>query len=477
MEGVMDSMVEGASWLDEELAGSTFADARLGQRLRRLLEQLGGAIGASLPLACQDWAATKAAYRFFDNERVSEAQILAGHFAATASRVAAIEGPILILHDTTEFVYHRVRPEPVGVIGQYPCRNVTYDRRQFYTVCGLLMHSSLGVTPDGLPLGLCAVKFWTRANLKGSSTLKRHINPTRVPIEQKESLRWLDNMRQASALVADPARCIHVGDRESDIYELFVAAHELGTHFLVRSCVDRLTDDGARTLIAAMETVQGEDQHRIDVRDDKGKASQAQLTIKYHRLTVRPPLAKQRRYPALELAVICADEQGAPENRQPIHWRLITDLPITCVDEAIEKLGWYALRWKIELFHKILKSGCRAEEAKLRSAERLVNLLALFCILAWRVLWLTMLNRTAPQASPRLVFTPLEIRLLDRVVKNKTVSPAPTLAHYLTKIARLGGYLARAKDPPPGNMVLWRGLSRLTDIELGATLGTGLMGN
>ena len=95
-------------------------DARLGQRLRRLLEQLGGAIGASLPLACQDWADTKAAYRFFDNDRVSEAQILAGHFAATASRVAATEGPILILHDTTEFVYHRVRPEPVGVIGQYP---------------------------------------------------------------------------------------------------------------------------------------------------------------------------------------------------------------------------------------------------------------------------------------------------------------------------------------------------------------------
>jgi hypothetical protein len=104
MEGVVDPMLEGTSWLDEELAGSTFADARLGQRLRRLLEQLGGAMGASLPLACQDWAATKAAYRFFDNDRVSEAQILAGHFAATASRVAVTEGPLLILHDTTEFV-------------------------------------------------------------------------------------------------------------------------------------------------------------------------------------------------------------------------------------------------------------------------------------------------------------------------------------------------------------------------------------
>src|SRR3954469_22447178 len=201
------------------------------------------------------------------------------------------------------------------------------------------------------------------------------------------------------------------------------------------------------------------------------------IASRYHRLQVLPPLAKRKRYPALALTVICADEQGTPENRQPIHWRLITDLPITGVDEAIEKIGWYALRWKIELFHKILKSGCRAEEAKLRSAERLVNLLALFCILAWRVFWLTMLTRTAPQASPRLVFTPLEIRLLDQLVKAKTSSPALTLAHYLTKIARLGGYLARAKDPPPGNMVMWRGLSRLTDIELGASLGMRLVGN
>jgi hypothetical protein len=283
-------------------------------------------------------------------------------------------------------------------------------------------------------------------------------------------------MRQSSALVADPVRCIHIGDRESDIYELFITAHELGTHFLVRSCVDRRADDGTQTIIAAMDQQPGQGEHWIAVRDDKGKESQAHLTIKYHRLQVLPPLAKRKRCPALELTVIFADEQETPENRQPIHWRLITDLPVTGVDEAIEKIGWYALRWKIELFHKILKSGSRAEDAKLRSAERLVNLLALFCILAWRVFWLTMLNRTAPQASPRLVITPLEIRLLDHLVKDKA-SPAQTLAHYLAKIARLGGHLARAKDPPPGNMVMWRGLSRLTDIELGASLGMRLVGN
>src|SRR4051794_41575386 len=109
----MDPMLEAASWLDEELAGSTFADARLGQR--RLLEQLGGAIGASLPLACQDWASTKAAYRFFSNDRVSEAQILAGHFQATRDRFAAMDGPILVIQDTTEFTFQRERAEAVGI--------------------------------------------------------------------------------------------------------------------------------------------------------------------------------------------------------------------------------------------------------------------------------------------------------------------------------------------------------------------------
>ena len=149
-------------------------------------------------------------------------------------------------------------------------------------------------------------------------------------------------MRQSSALVTDPARCIHIGDRESDIYELFVTAQELGTHFLVRSCVDRRADDGTQTMIAALGKVPGQGEHWIAVRDDKGKDSRAQLTIKYHRLPVLPPLAKQKRYPALALTVICADEQGTPEYRQQIHWRLITDLPVTGVDETIEKIGWYA---------------------------------------------------------------------------------------------------------------------------------------
>jgi hypothetical protein len=113
-----------------------------------------------------------------------------------------------------------------------------------YTQCGLLMHSSLVVTPDGLPLGLAAVQFWTRKQFKGTNALKRHVNPTRVPIEEKESIRWPSSLRQSTALLGDPGRCVHIGDRENDIYEFFCAAREAGTHFLVRTCVDRLAGDG-----------------------------------------------------------------------------------------------------------------------------------------------------------------------------------------------------------------------------------------
>ena len=160
-----------------------------------------------------------------------------------------------------------------------------------------------------------------------------------------------------------------------------------------------------------------------------------------------------------------------PQGRAAIDWKLITDLPVRSPEEAIEKLGWQARRWQIELFHKILTSGCRAEGARLRTAERLVNLLALFCILSWRLFWPTMVNRAAPDASPRLALTEGEVHLLDRMAgRPSDRSPPTTLSSYLTQIARLGGYLARASDPPPGNTVMWRGWSRLMDIKLGAAI-------
>ena len=460
-------------WIDREIAGCEFRDARLGDRFRKLLAQIGSAMGQSIPLVCQDWANTKAAYRFFSNDRVSEVDILAGHFQATRDRVVAADGLALVLHDTTEFTYQREKSEAIGITKSINSGRDKAGRLRSHTVCGILMHSSLAVTIEGLPLGLAAVKFWTRKKFKGTAALKKKINLTRVPIEKKESIRWLENLKQSTELLDDPGRCVHIGDRESDIYELFCAAQEVGTHFLVRTCVDRLAGDGDHTIADEMDEVAVKGLHRIEVRDTNGDPDEAILEIRYRRIRVLPPIGKQKRYPALTLTVIHAEERGKPKNRTKIDWRLITDLPVQSRKDAVEKLEWYALRWKIEVFHKILKSGCKAEESKLRTAERLVNLISVFCVLSWRVFWMTMLNRSAPHAQPTLALTEAEIGLLDHLVKDKDKNPPrrKTLRHYLTKIARLGGYLARANDPSPGNMVMWRGLSRLTDIELGAMIG------
>ena len=179
------------------------------------------------------------------------------------------------------------------------------------------------------------------------------------------------------------------------------------------------------------------------------------------------------------VTVIEAREQDTPTDRDRIDWKLITDLEVSTRSQALEKVQWYALRWKIEVFHKILKSGCRAEQARLRTASRLVNLLAVFCVLSWRVFWLTMTNRIAPDADPELVFTDLELRILNRLVNDKPAAHPQQhlLSHYLIKLARLGGYLGRNSDSPPGNETIWRGLTRLVDIQLGVIMGAQLVGN
>ncbi len=259
------------------------------------------------------------------------------------------------------------------------------------------------------------------------------------------------------------------GIGESDIYELFCAAQEAETHFLVQTCVDRLAEDGTHTISQEMDEAQLKGLHRIAVRDKQGNRSEATLEIGYRRIRVLPPIGKQKRYPELTLTVIYEQELGTPKDREPIDWKLLTDLPVSSRAEAIEKLVWYASRWKVETYHKILKSGCKAEESRLRTADRLVNLISVFCILSWRLFWMTMLNRSVSGIPAGNVFSETERQLLDHLVPDRYVDRAVkrALSFYITKLARLGGYLARAGDPPPGNTVMWRGLSRLTDIELG----------
>ena len=458
------------AWVEQEIAACSFRDDRLKARLARLVTALSKRIGTTIPGACQDWAATKAAYRFFSNPRVDESVILAGHFAATTARFADTDGFVLVLHDTTDFSFKREQPERIG-----HTHRVHAGQRKggLFTVCGLLMHSSLVLTRGGVPLGLAAVKFWTRKKFKGTRALRNKVNLTRIPIEEKESVRWLENLKQSTAQLADPARCVHVGDRESDIYELFCTAQQQNTHFLVRTCVDRFAGTGKTTVSRKMQREPVRGLHEIKVLDQHRRLVSAKLRVRFCEMTVHPPIAKRKTYAPLRLTVIHADERGKPRDREAIHWKLATSLPVPTLDSAVEKLDWYAQRWKIETFHKVLKSGCRAEASRLQTAERLTNQLAVFCIIAWRVFWLTMINRSEVTPPVMSVFTQTELTILEQLAQDSNHKAPDSVSDYITAVARLGGYLARGKDPPPGNTVLWRGLSRLTDIQLGFELVRG----
>jgi len=361
--GITASPTPGQDWIKQETDAASFNDLRLARRCTKLLGMMSAGLGQSIPFACQDWASTKAAYRFLDHDQLDEAQILAGHFHATRDRLARSGQTVLLLHDTCEFSFQRKKDSQLGLIGRASFGTGQYDHLKHFTVRGLLMHSTLALTLDGLPLGLTALKFWTRQQFKGCNALKRKVNPTRVPIEEKESFRWLENLRQSTALLADPRTGVHIGDRESDIYELFCLAEELGTRFLVRTCVDRLAEDDQHTIAALMQDAPVRGRHRIQARNKLGQDYSAELELKYAQMQVLPPVGKRKACPPLTLTVIHAVEHGTPTGREPIVWKLLTNLPVNSRQDAIEKLNWYALRWKIEVFHKILKSGCKIEES------------------------------------------------------------------------------------------------------------------
>jgi hypothetical protein len=198
---------------------------------------------------------------------------------------------------------------------------------------------------------------------------------------------------------------------------------EAETHFLVRICVDRLASDGRRTVSAVMARVPVAGQHRIEVTAEDGSVSEAVVKLRYKRVHILPPIGKQKRCPALDLTLIHAREARKPRGRDRIDWKLLTDLPVALPEEAIEKLQWYAQCWKIELFHKALKSGCRVETARLRTADRLTKLIAVFCILSWRIFWTTMINRVAPDAPPRSALTEAQITVIDRAVRDRPTIP------------------------------------------------------
>jgi len=246
-------------------------------------------VGQPIPYACQDRANTKAAYRFLSNDRVTQANILSGHFESTCER------------------------EPfdlVGVTTIIKPSQKKYSARSSHTVGDILMHSSLAVTTEGLPLGLSAVKFWTRNKFKGTRALAKKVNPTRMPIESKEGYCWLENIRRTTDLLPPAASCVHIGDRGSDIYELYCLAKQQSTHFLIHTCVDRLAGNGGHTVSHEMQATPTEGHHNVSLRDKAGNINKIKLALKYREINLLPPIGKQKQYPALTVTVLHATEQA-----------------------------------------------------------------------------------------------------------------------------------------------------------------------
>ncbi len=469
------------SWINEELKDSKFSDKRLKSRFLKIMNQLFDKMGSSIPMACQDWANTKAAYRFFSNPNLSEEEILEGHFHSTKSRFDATEGSVLVLHDTTEMTYTREKPTAIGYTRKCGNRKGLFDQDVKRAMCGVLMHSSLVLTLEGVPLGFAAKKFWNREKFKDAKSLSRKQNATRIPIEEKESYRWLESIRNSNKVLGDPERLIHVGDREADVFELFHTTESDSSNYLVRIKVNRRTDteNDSKTIHDVLRNAKTRGNVEISYRDEDGEQVTAILEMKFERIKVRPPFGpKSNKYPNIEATIIWAKEiSKSGGNREPIDWKLITNLPVEDLEDSKEKLRWYALRWKIEVFFKVLKSGCKVEESKLRTADALCKLIAIYSIVAWRIFWMTMLSRDSKDLPANLILSDVEIKILDNLQPERKKSEIKTLSHYLIKIAKLGGYLARASDSPPGNTIIWRGMQRLIEIRLGVEIGLRLVGN
>ena len=441
-----------SAWVTQELAAVSLGDRRLDRRLHTLVEQFAQQPTASIPQACGSWAPAKAAYRFFDNSRVSHGVILAGHRQACLERVAD-EEIILALQDTTSLDYtHHPRTQDLGPLENPDCQ-------------GMFVHSALAVSDAGVPLGLLDQQVWTR---DPEAVGQRHQRKKR-PIEEKESFKWLKGLRASLKGLPAQVCLVTVADREADIFDFFLDAETHETQVLVRAAWNRrltdppgyLWDQVARTSVRGRFTVEvGRAKDRLP--------REATVAVRFTPVTVRPPrhrLHEPGLYP-LPLYAIEVREEDPPPGVEPLHWLLLTNRAVQSLNEAQRCVRWYGLRWLVERYHFVLKSGCRIEERQFETAERLKRCLGVYAIVAWRLLWLTYQARITPEAPCTVALETHEWQALYCYIHRTSILPAepPSLNQAVRWIAQLGGFLGRTHDDEPGVKVLWRGWQRLHDI-------------
>ena len=459
-------------WVESEFAAVSFGDARLDRRFRVILSDLARHCGKTLASSFDALSKLKASYRFFANGRVSLQAMLAPHVAHTVERLQS-HSTVLVLQDTTYLDFgHRAESVGLDIVNRSSANK---------PVEGLMLHNTLAVTTEGLPLGLLDQRFIDRKQLHEDTAELTRSERTRATkaIEQKESRRWIDVLHHCHALDTGSCETVHVCDREADIYELFRDADSLSEKVLVRAAHNRAINkthqhetptDWIFDALSARRA-QGRTRVRLQVNGRK-KYREASLSIIYLPISMPAPtnrtVAKDgASLPMVPLtAIMAVEKQSSRELHDRVCWVLLTNLPVNNVESAIEKVQWYAQRWTIEVFHKVLKSGCAAEKAQLGQSDRLKRYVVAKSLVAWRLFWLTRIQTEDPDSPCDRILEPLEWKLLHRKsCKTKQIpEEPPSIREAFIWIAQLGGYLNRKSDPDPGIISLWRGWDRLSDI-------------
>lgn len=457
------------AWIEKETHGVDLGDDRLDDRYRVLLEQLSAKPSLSIPAACGGAAETAAAYRFFDNDKTDPAKVLQPHRQATLERVRS-QAVVIAAQDTTELDLTRKEEKVGGPLN---------DMNRW----GIYLHPVLVMTPERVPLGVVEARMWSRDPAELALSSKERKRQRRLkPFEEKESYRWLQGYETACQIAeaAPNTMVISVADSEGDIYECFMAGAEgLGrrAEWIVRGYQDRELLEDKRNLLALLACQKSLGTMKIHVskrepstgdgrkRRQPRESRQAVVSVRSVRTLLQPPDRTGRKLPAVYVNVVLIREEKPPAGEEPIEWLLLTSLPIATFAQACAVAGYYCCRWEIEVYFRVLKSGCLIEKLQFQEEDRLQVCLAMYLIVAWRVLYILMLGRECPERSCAAVLSEAEWKAVYVIATGK---PAPTkpprLAELIPLIAGLGGYLGRKQDGPPGPKTMWIGLQRMRDF-------------
>jgi len=467
-----------APWAIEESADVNLQDKRLNQRMAEVLSQLGGSPKASIPSACGTWAETLAAYRFFDNPKVSFGGILEPHIEASFGRIKS-QSVVVVAQDTTEV--ELTRPERV-VSGAGPLA----DESRW----GAFLHPMHAFSAEGTPLGTVYAQAWSREKppLVARTKKQKEYDRKHTPFEDKESYRWFESLRQAEEIAeaAAETQVVCVADSEADIYELLGSPKIDRVDWIVRGCQNRalsgeqtLQQDAAPAFIR--ETVLktecrftktiniGKRKSRIKDETRKRKQSrparEAEMEVRAASVTLRAPWRCDKKLTDTTINVVLVTEVDVPQGEEPIEWILLTSLPIDTIEAIKSVIQYYTVRWMIEVYFRTLKSFCRIEERQFETLDRVLNAIAIYMIIAWRSLYVCRIAREMPDDSCEIIFEPEEWKAVHSFV-HMEMPPEnpPSLKEMVRAIGQLGGFINRTHDDQPGPLTVAAGLQRTHDI-------------